>query len=352
MNIYTPEGWLNFPKIDDYAEKNDISFIMIDGGRATGKTFGAVDLVLVDKPCKFIWMRRTLVQLELINKPELNPFKKNYKEGHLPFEPCMQNISKYNAGIYVGEQDDEGRLVPTGAPLGYTAALSTFSNIRGFDASDVDVGIFDEFIPERTERPLRDEFGAFCNAYETINRNRELEGKKPLRFYCLANSNDIGNPLYIGFGLVKTRLNMRKTGENVHIDKKRGIMLVALDDSPISREKEDTALYRATRGSSFYDMSINNIFDGEKDIRSISRPLREYKPIVGVGELTVYKHKANKLPLYCTFHRSGSPILYGSSDTELERFARKYAWLWLAYMESRIEFEEYAAELLFQRYFK
>lgn len=352
MNVYLPSGYLDFVKIDRYAEKNNIAFILIAGGRGIGKTFGAVDLVLKDRPSKFIWMRRTLVQLELINKPELNPFKKNYSEGHIDFEPAMQNISKYNAGVYRGEIDEDGKLQPTGAPLGYTAALSTFSNIRGFDASDVDVGIFDEFIPERTERPLRDEFGAFCNAYETINRNRELDGKPPLRFYCLANSNDIGNPLFIGFGLIKTCLNMRRAGENVHIDKKRGIMLVLLDDSPISKAKEDTALYRATRGSSFYDMSINNIFDGEGEISTISRPLKEYKPVVGVGELTIYKHKANKLPLYCTFHRSGSPVLYGSSDTELERFAKKYAWMWLAYMEDRIEFEEYAAELLFQRYFK
>ena len=42
MNVYLPSGYLDFVKIDRYAEKNNIAFILIAGGRGIGKTFGAV----------------------------------------------------------------------------------------------------------------------------------------------------------------------------------------------------------------------------------------------------------------------------------------------------------------------
>jgi hypothetical protein len=40
-------------------------------------------------------------------------------------------------------------------PIGYTCALSTLSNMRGFDASDIQLLICDEFIPEKHERLLK-----------------------------------------------------------------------------------------------------------------------------------------------------------------------------------------------------
>lgn len=41
--------------------------------------------------------------------------------------------------------------LPSGLPIGYTAALSTFSHIRGIDASDVSLFFLDEFIKEPHE---------------------------------------------------------------------------------------------------------------------------------------------------------------------------------------------------------
>ena len=45
-------------------------------------------------------------------------------------------------------------------------ALSTVSNLRGFDMSDCTLLIYDEFIPEPHERPLKNEAAALFNAYE------------------------------------------------------------------------------------------------------------------------------------------------------------------------------------------
>lgn len=352
MKLYLSSGFFDFQRIRHFAEKNNITFVYIVGGRGTGKTYGAIDSYLYDEPQPFVWIRRTQAQADIINKPEFNPFKKNAKGRE--FTACMKPISQYNAGIYKGVPDDDGGLIPEGPALGYTAALSTFSNIRGFDADTVQAIIWDEFIPEAHERPIKNEAEAFFNAYETINRNREFEepARPPVIAFCLANSNDLGNPVFLYAGHVQKCLNMRKNGQDVYIDFNRGYMIILLDESPIAKEKEQTALYKYLGRSDFTDMSLSNVFHGEKDIKVRARPLSEYKPVVTVSELTIYKHKGNQLPHYCSFHRSGSCPAYGGSDTEFQRFANKYNWLWLAYMRDRIEFEDYGAELLFQKYFK
>ena len=349
MKLYNNDGYFDFPKIADFAEKHNIAFIYVIGGRGTGKTYGAVDAAIKQHK-KFMWLRRLQSQVDIINKPEFNPFKANAES--LGFLPIMKPISKYNAAIYESEPDGEGGLIPTGEPLGYTGALSTFSNMRGFDASEIVWGIWDEFIPESHERPIKYEAEAFFNAYETINRNRELKGQKPLIFFLLANSNDIGNPIFLYKGHVKKCLEMRQKGHETYINEQQGYMIIMLDNSPISRKKADTALYRYTAGSAFNEMSLNNIFSGESDIKTASRPIKEYTPVVSVGELTIYRHKGNQLPHYVSFHKSGQPVQYGAGETELERFQRKYTYLWIAYLDDRLEFEDYGAELLFQRYFK
>ena len=87
---------------------------------------------------------------------------------------------------------------------GYTSALSTFSNLRGFDGSNIKILLYDEFIPERHERLIKNEADAFFNVYETINRNRELQGGPPLIALCLSNSNSLASPIFTALNLVKT----------------------------------------------------------------------------------------------------------------------------------------------------
>lgn len=240
MNLYLSIGYFDFTKVRHFAEKHNISFVYIVGGRGTGKTYGAIESYLYEEPAPFMWLRRTQAQADIINKPEFNPFKKNGKGKD--WTVCMKPISQYNAGIYRAG-DDDGKVIAEGPALGYTAALSTFSNIRGFDADEVEAIIWDEFIPESHERPIKNEAEAFFNAYETVNRNREMEDRPPVIAFCLANSNDLGNPVFMYAGHVQTCLNMRKKGQDVFIDFHRGYMIILLDESPISKEKEETALY-------------------------------------------------------------------------------------------------------------
>jgi hypothetical protein len=342
MKIYQDSGYIDIRKILSLG----LPFNFIVGGRATGKTYTSLETVIEDK-IKFIYMRRTQSQADLINKPEFSPFKSLNND--FGWKIGTDSISKYNAGFYQQiEQDD--RLICSGAPLGFTAALSTISNIRGFDASDVELQIYDEFIPEKHERPIKNEGAAFLNAYETINRNRELKGRKPLQCICLANANDLANPIFMELRLVRKAEQMRRKKQEVYIDREKGIGMFILDKSPISQQKKTTALYRLTGGSNFERMSLNNDFSGDEIGRISSKPIAEYKPVVSVGEITIYEHKSNRT-FYISTHLTGSPQTFGTGEAERARFIRQYKWIWDEYMENNIEFEEYLCEILLTKVF-
>lgn len=343
MNLYLDSGYINVPAL----LAADAPFIFCWGGRGTGKTYGALK-ECIESGIVFGLMRRTQSQLDVISKAEFSPFKPINKD--LCKNVGIVPLSKYNGGVY-NMEDAGGKLTPAGAPIGYTFALSTIANIRGFDGSDIELLIYDEFIPEQHARPIKEEHDAFLNAYETINRNRELQGRKPLKVLCLANSNDLSNPLFLGLGLVAKADRMSRTGQEYSIDHKRGIMLVNLCRSKISEEKRNTALYRLAGDSAFTKMSLSNAFYGEDERgRMGSKPLKEYRPIVQVGELCIYQHKSASL-YYCTTHVSGSPPAFGVGDAERARFRRLYSWLWYAYLDRKVDFEEVVCEILLTKYF-
>lgn len=343
MNIYQENGYIDIRKIKSYG----MPFNFVVGGRATGKTYTSLK-TMVEDDTMFMFMRRTQTQADIINKPEFSPFKPINRDNG--WNIGAKAISPYNSAFY-NMEECEGKNTPSGSPIGYTCALSTISNMRGFDASDVDVLIYDEFIPEKHERPLKNEAVALFNAYETINRNRELNGEPPLQLIALANANDLANPVFMSLGIVRKAHEMRKRGQEVSIMRERGIGLFILNDSPISQAKRETALYKLTRNTEFSAMSIENDFVRENSAVIRSRNIAEYVPLVAVGEICLYSHKS-KCMYYVSQHISGSPPYFGAGEIELNRFRRTYPWVWWEYLSKNIEFEDVLCEVLLNRYCK
>ena len=178
-NIYDRNGFINIPAIYNIP----VPFIFIVGGRGTGKTYGVCKFA-IEKKIKFALMRRTQTQADLISKPEFSPLKPVLGDMNRMFKAV--SLTKQNSAFY--ETDMEGTIISP-EPFCYSLALSTISNMRGFDAGDISLIFYDEFIAEAHERPLKNEAEAFFNCYETINRNRELKGIAPVKVICAANSN-------------------------------------------------------------------------------------------------------------------------------------------------------------------
>lgn len=339
MRIYEPSGYVDIPSII----RSDVTFIFIWGGRGIGKTYGALKYIieyLKDTDRRFMFLRRTQTQADLINRPELSPFKTICRDYHIHIGP--EPIAPNMAGIYEYIDDDK-RLI------GYSAALSTFSNVRGFDGSDIDIIIYDEFIPQRSDRAfIRAEGEALANVVETINRNREFEGDKPVQLVCLSNANDIGNPIFREFNLVDIADRMQRNQKIIYRNDSRHCMLVNLSDSPIAEAKKDNALAEFMEGSDsgFYSATYDNTFIDDSIANISSKNLSGYDPVVTVGLYTIYKHKSGGY--YMTSHRRGSPERYTLAAASLEKFRKKYYYLYNAYLNQHFDFETKNAAVYFE----
>lgn len=343
MQIYNDNGYVNIPGILEH----EAAAIFIYGGRGTGKTYGALQ-EYIDSNRKFIYMRRLQAQVDIVKKDDMQPFRVLNDDRGWNIKPYP--INKYISAFYETDVNEDGKEFPTGDLKGIITSLSTFSNLRGVDGHDIKIMHLDEFIPELNERPIKDEAGALFNAYETINRNRELQGEDPLKLLCTANSNRIDNPIFMELGLVRIAEKIRKNGQEWYYDKKRRMLLIDLYKSKISEAKANTALYQLTKGTEFYNMAIKNAFINEERGRIETRPIKEYRPVVAIGEITIYKHKSKK-EYYVTGFRSGSPVTYGTGEKDRARFKKDYIHIWRAYMKKEVVFEEYINEILFDKYY-
>ena len=164
-------------------------FIFTFGGRGTGKTYGALKTV-IDKNMKFAFIKRTIEDVKLLTAG--NKLGKKKEEGDAsfdasPFKPLNRDFG-YNIrafSVYPGlgafYNCDENNNAE-GEPLGYITALSAVGKIKGFDLSDVDVMIFDEFCPKSFEVVSKNEDSMILDMYKTLSRDREHRGRKPLLF--------------------------------------------------------------------------------------------------------------------------------------------------------------------------
>lgn len=342
MNFYQEDGYLDFRALRDLP----VPFIIAVGGRGTGKTFGALKTSIEDGQF-FAFMRRKQVQLDIINKPEFSPIKPvcRLTGWQITTAPIARGLSGY---YYYEVEDEKQRIV--GKPLGINVALSTVANIRGFDASEIDLVLYDEAIPEKGETPLPHEYEKLMNCYETFARNRELDGKPPMKLICLANSNMQTAPILEGLKLVDVLDRMTQRRQELYLNQQRGLALVKLRDSPISAAKADTALYKLTEGTQFADMALSNNFAYEDRGTIRSMPLREFNPVANIGDVTIYMHKSKRL-LYVSRHKTGSPPEFGTSETETMRFLRTYGpTIDNAIMGNWIVYETYEAQTLLTNY--
>lgn len=346
LELYDDKGYLNYSAI----KALPYTFIYIVGGRGTGKTYGAIkEELLSGEP--FIYMRRLQSQADMAFNDLLSPFRPVCDD--LGLNDCAPfKIAKSVAGLYHTEENENGKRVQSGAPLALLVALSTVANVRGLGTLGYNTMILDEFIPQKQERPIKDEAGAFYNAYETFNRNRELQGRRPMKAILLSNANDLGNPYFLDLKIVNKITRMASRGQCIYTDDAKSLCIILLNKSPLSDKKGKTALYKLTAGGEFASMAIDNNFSSEEIGRISARRLIEYRHVISVGEISIYRHKSRQ-EYYCApcLDPAKAPDYYGAGDVELTRFRRAYGYIWREYLRDSIIFEDYTCEILLRKYF-
>lgn len=257
--------------ISDDLNKFPEAFIIITfAGRATGKTYSGLKTV-VEQGKKFCFIKRTLEDVKLLvagNRLNTDNSKEERKffVDVSPFKPLNRdlnwNIRAFN--IYPGlggffKCDSSNN--PVGEPIGYIMALSGAGKFKGFDMSEVDVIIFDEFVPVTGTRPLKDEGKILLDLYATISRDREQRGKKPLQLWCFANADNIVCPVIDTFGLIDELADMARKDREFHYDPQRKILLHKLKTSDdFARVERNKAIYTAMAGTKWAKMALENNF--------------------------------------------------------------------------------------------
>lgn len=323
MGLYLENGYVNIK----YTLSHKCPFTFLLGGRATGKTYGSI-LYAIENNITFAFMRRTQTQLEMLNKPELNPFIPVASDTGIPIE--VVSVNRQLSNILVGEDK---------VNLGFMSAMSTFVNLRGFSAENTKLMIYDEFIPEVHERAIKHEDSVIFNAYESINRNRELKGNPPLQCLFLSNSNFLASPILLALKIADIIPQMRDRGQTEYINTQRGIAIYNLWDSPISEQKKETALYKATRGTSFEEMAIYNSFgaDETRDIAPMS--IKGCKLLGRVGDVYIYSYSGG---WYISTRCSGKPRReYDYTIEDIQRFKRDNPRCWERMIKHQIRYENY-----------
>lgn len=333
----------------DTFERSDCPFQIYIGGRGVGKTYSTLRNLLFDKERsrkeinpreKFIYMRRMAKEIELSTTDVSNPFKRI----NLDFQTdIVADMLKQNYAVFYDLQQTNTNGEPP--ILGYGVGLSTFSGLRGVDFSDVTTIVFDEFIPEQQVRRIKNEGKIFLNMYETVNRNRELQGEEPVRVILLANSITLASEILLEMGAIPTMANMILKNQARATIRERGLYIEIIDSSKFAEYKANTALYKLTKGSEFNREAIMNKFTADNLGFAKKVQINEYKSLFTFCEYTFYQHKSRN-EFYLAKRKDTSPIGYDSSDTD--RLKKTFAFTYQYLVLSRtIFFDEYATKLVF-----
>lgn len=343
LDLYTGEGWLNIPALSCV----QAWCIVIIGKRQVGKTYGTLQYVLNQgKP--FVYMRRTDTEFTAITSdPDLNPFN--------PFERDGNPVGIVKSGkitYSIGEMNlDENRIPVMVKKLGIGLTLSSISRIRGFDGSMFTDVVYDEFIPEKIVVQRKAEGDALLNAYVTINGNRELQGKPPLRLWLLANAFDLGNNVLQELGLVDTVAEMSRKGEEYRL-LNTGVLVVMPKSEGISKKRGDTCFMRhmqQQKGSRFYQMAMENKF-AYNDLTQV-RPmsLKGMRPVFAVEE-KFYCYKFDRLHWYICRSAFKGYGAYKDTETGKAQFRADYPLFQAAYSLGQVYFCDAATLLDFKKF--
>lgn len=251
---------------DDLLKYPGCALFFIMGGRGTGKTYSTLKYVYEEKK-KFIFLKRTNRDVDLL----CNSLKKNKIDiiGDIdisPFKSINRDIGSnvrafkiYDGfgGFWNCNTDNE----PFGDCIGYIISFSMISKFKGFDLSDCEYIIFDEFIPLPYERINRNEGIALADLYRTVGRANNILNNKVLKLICLANATEISCPILNTFEVTDDIVNMRASGESELYLKERSIFIKLIPDINGFRELEEkNPIYKAMKNTKWAKMSLDNDF--------------------------------------------------------------------------------------------
>lgn len=295
---------------EDIKNYPDCWVYIIIGGRNTGKTYSSLKSCYLNER-NFVFTKRTIEDVNLLCAGggkigtkqnefgvDLSPFKSINRD--LGSNVKAFSIFKGLGGFWnYNEEENE----PIGQPIGYITSLSAINKVKGFDLSECDWLIFDEFIPQPWERISHKEGEQVMDLYKTISRDREHRGKEPLKLICLANATNVFNPTMEILEITDNIVEMEKNDDSILYIEERGILIHRINDNDEFKEIEkQSKIYQAMSDTSWGQMALNNTFAYD-DFSSVGKlSLKGFQPYIRIKYKKKYWYVYQKNGLYycCT----------------------------------------------------
>lgn len=318
----------------EVVENTSFFLYMIIGGRGIGKTYSILK-GLLENDCHFMYVRRTETEI-----------KNCCKEVNNPFITLNNDLDR---NVKIMKNEDSYVIMEEENFIGLAGSLSTFGKFRGSDFSKINYIVFDEFISTQPRNTIKDEDELFYNMIETVMRNREFIGGKPIKVIMMSNSNRIDNDIINNLKLGEVIHQLKKNNETIYTDTERSIYLELPKDIPISKKKKEGSLYKLTKGTKFYDMSINNEFvnDSFDDVKKIKA--NDLIPYLSFEDIYFYQLKSSD-KLYATYRKCECPHF---SQETIEILKREYGYVFFYYIENKeMVYYNYDVKIAVKRIFK
>lgn len=346
--LYTKEGWIDFEK----CEKLSSTLNIILAPRNAGKTYGKM-LYNHKKQIPYIFMRTTQKQIDTVFTDELSPFEAlNRHEGS---RYICQRIPKTSVtAVYSDyDTDDNGKRKPKGAPVNYCISLLQIGTIRGFNLDHVPELIYDEFVkhPGEIIQNYSKSAEMYFDIMVTLNRAREMQGKKPLKQWLFGNSDNLGVPILQNLRLIKPILSMMQSGENYRKLQDRDISIFLCSDSPAAKLlQEISSISKILDGTAYSEMAFENEFINDDFSMCAPQPIGQYVPVALIGNVMLMEHKNRDL--YYIRAYSGNmdgAERYTTSSAGIAKFKEDFGYLYYWYLNDSIYFSSYNEKLYFKR---
>lgn len=249
--------------LNDLMRYPEATIYIIWSMRGPGKTYSALWSSYY-LGVKIIYIKRTNEDLEFIcgqiGNGDLSPLVPiNRDKGtHLK----MQMLSKGIAGFYESEIDENGEWQPAGSPYSYGVSLNAIKSIKGFDASDCEWILLDEFIPQIGEIVRRREGEMLLDLYMTCQRDRLERGLPPQKLILFANAEEISTPITRTLEVVDDMAELQFSGKRYRYLTDRGIMLhhITREECSFMTERSKQGIYKAMAGTAWHEKAFEGNF--------------------------------------------------------------------------------------------
>lgn len=305
---------------EDFNKYPSLWCYAVIGGRTTGKTYSALKYCYKTKK-KFVFVKRNIEDVKLLcNKGKLS----EYEFDASPFKPINRDlgsniqsrlISDKGIGAFYHVSDEE----TCGQPVGYILALNAVQKFKGFDLSECDLIIFDEFIPQPWERINNKEGEQLLDLYITVARDREKRGKDPLKLILLANAVRLYNPVCETLEITDIIADMQAKKIEYTID--RDIMVHVMPDMYI--DYSESPVYKAMKDTAWGKMAYENTF-GYDDVSNIcTKSIKGYSPVCEIvykNNESWYLYRKDGTYIMNTSKAQGVPLYDLQRDNDVKRF--------------------------------